>query len=121
MNDMSARGYIETATMNTYSEWVRGDMVKNGKQESYLREVIGAIIKRYGCQVSWQALAKDLSIDHHKTVANYVQLLSSMDVLFIQSALLEDKLTAVPKKAKKLYFQDPFIFHALRAWLEFSK
>ncbi len=40
-----------------------------------------------------------------------------MDAVFIQPALLEDKLTAAPKKARKLMFSDPFIFHAVRAWL----
>ena len=40
-----------------------------------------------------------------------------MDAAFIQAALVEDKLTAAPKKARKLMFADPFIFHAVRAWL----
>ncbi len=60
---------------------------------------------------------QDLSIDHPKTVADYAGMLESMDALFIQSALLEDKLVASPKKGKKMVFTDPFIFHAIRAWL----
>ena len=40
-----------------------------------------------------------------------------MDAVFIQPALLEDKLAAAPKKARKLMFSDPFVFHAVRAWL----
>ena len=40
-----------------------------------------------------------------------------MDVLFVQSALLEYKLVAAPKKAKKVLFADPFIEHAIRNWL----
>jgi hypothetical protein len=35
-----------------------------------------------------------------------------MDAVFIQPALVEDKLTAAPKKARKLMFTDPFIFHS---------
>ena len=72
----------------TYSDWIRGDMIKHGKQEHYLREIIGAIIKRYGSQVTWNALSRDLSIDHPKTVADYVELLA-MDAAFIQAALLK--------------------------------
>jgi len=30
---------------------------------------------------------------------------------------IEDKLTGAPKKARKILFLDPFIYHALRAWL----
>lgn len=117
INDMASSTKISPATLATYSDWIRGDVIKSGKQEHYLKEILGAILKRYGTQVSWNALARDLSIDHPKTVADYIELLSSMGTVFIQSAILEHKLTAAPKKAKKLMFNDPFIFHSTRAWL----
>lgn len=117
INDLAKSGVIAPATLQTYSDWIRGDMLRRGKQEHYLREILAVIIKRYGSQVSWHALAHDLSIDHHQTVADYISLLSSMDAVFIQSALLEDKLAPAPKKAKKITFLDPFIFHAVRSWL----
>jgi predicted AAA+ superfamily ATPase len=117
INEFASDNKLSMATLTTYSEWIRGDMLKRGKQEHFLKEIIASLIKRYNTQVSWNALAKDLSIDHPKTVADYAAHLESMDTLFIQSALLEDKLTAAPKKAKKLIFTDPFIFHALRAWI----
>lgn len=117
INDIARDGHIAPATLQTYSDWIRGDMLKRGKQETYLKEILQAIIKRYNTQLSWHALAKDVSIDSHKTVADYCELLSTMDALFIQSALLQDKLVAAPKKAKKLSFTDPFIYHALRQWI----
>ncbi len=117
INDMASHQRILPATLVTYSDWIRGDMLKRGKQEHYLKEVLSAIQKRQGSQLSWHALARDLSIDHHKTVSDYVCLLEDMDVLFVQSVLLEDKLTAAPKKAKKIIFADPFIDHAVRAWI----
>jgi predicted AAA+ superfamily ATPase len=117
INEFSVNKTISIATLTTYSEWIRGDMLKRGKQEHFLREIITSIIKRYGTQVSWNALSKDLSIDHPQTVADYAAHLENMDTLFIQGALLEDKLTMAPKKAKKLFFADPFIFHALRSWI----
>jgi predicted AAA+ superfamily ATPase len=92
-------------------------VLRRGQHENYLREVLTAVVRRLGSQVSWNALARDLSIDHPKTVSDYAALLASMDALFIQPALVEDKLTAAPKKARKLIFTDPFIFYAVRAWL----
>lgn len=121
INDMARHKRILPATFSTYSDWIRGDVLKRRKQEHYLREVLEAIVKRYGSQVTWNALAHDLSIDHPKTVADYAALLESMDVVFIQAALVEDKLTAAPKKARKLMFADPFIFHAVRSWLNPGK
>lgn len=117
INDFAKHQTISVSSLTTYSDWIRGDMLKRNKKELFLREIIGAIIKHYTKQISWNNLLKELSIDHTLTVSDYVELLSAMDAVFVQSAIIEDKLTAAPKKHKKLMFCDPFIYHALRAWL----
>ena len=93
-------------------------MVKNGKQEAYLREALSAIVRRYTSQVTWNAWAQELSIDHPRTVADYVALLERMDALCVVAALMEDKLAPAPKKARKVVFSAPFILDAVRAWLD---
>lgn len=117
INDLESHGEIRANTLATYSDWIRGDVLKRGKQETYLREVLSAVIRRYTSQVTWNALAQDLSIDHPKTVADYIALLERMDAVCVLPALIEDKLAPAPKKARKLMFRDPFILHAVRAWL----
>lgn len=117
INDLAMRGKILEATLVTYSDWIRGDMLKRNKQERFLREILDGVIKRYTSQVTWNTFAADLSIDHPKTVVEYLSLLESMDAVFIQPALMEHKLTGAPKKAKKVTFRDPFIFHALKLWV----
>ena len=121
MNDAAKHEGILPHTFSTYSDWIRGDVLKRRKQEHYLREILDAMMKRYGSQITWNALARDLSIDHPRTVAHYAALLESMDAVIIQPAILEDKLAPAPKKARKLVFSDPFIFHAVRAWLSTTK
>jgi predicted AAA+ superfamily ATPase len=118
INDMRKHGVIQPATYATYSDWIRGDMAKRGKQEAYLREILQGIVKRYAGQVTWNGLAKDLSIDHPATVADYLLLLERMDAVVVNQAIREDRLTAAPKKARKVFFSDPFILHAVRAWLQ---
>jgi predicted AAA+ superfamily ATPase len=118
INDMAQHGLVLPATFATYSDWIRGDMAKRGKQEHYLREVLQGVLTRYASQVTWNALAKDLSIDHPATIADYILLLARMDALLVNPALREDRLAAAPKKAKKVFFTDPFIMHAARAWLQ---
>lgn len=117
INDFARNNSISFATLTTYSDWIRGDVLKRGKQEYILKSLLEAILKCYGSQISWNSLSRHLPIDHPQTVATYAELLESMDALFIQSALREDLLTAAPKKAKKLYFKDPFIFHGIRNWI----
>ena len=118
INDLAQHGTIRRSTLATYSDWIRGDVLKRGRREPYLKEVLAAIVKRYASQITWNALAQDLSIDHPRTVADYVALLERMDAVCVLPALREDKLAPAPKKARKLMFSDPFIFHAVRAWLQ---
>ena len=82
MNDVAQKGRISPSTLTTYSDWIRGDTLKRGKQERYLREFLTGVIKRYGSHYSWNALARDLSIDHPRTVADYAALLESMHAFF---------------------------------------
>ena len=117
INEYATQGSVSIQTLATYSDWIRGDVIKQGKQELYLRELARGIIKHYSSQISWRNLLASLSIDHVQTVIDYAELLKSMDAIYIQLALLEDKLTGAPKKNRKLMFADPFIFHAVNAWL----
>jgi len=117
INDLETSGAIRPATLATYSDWIRGDMLKRGKRESYLREILTAVQRRAGSQVTWNALARELSIDHPATVADYIEQLAALDVLFVQPALIEDKLLGAPKKARKVSYSDPFIHHAVSHWL----
>jgi hypothetical protein len=118
MNDMARNSRIAASTFSTYGDWIRGDVLKRGKQEHYLREVLQAIVSHHGGSVTWNNLSSELSIDHPKTVADYAALLESMDAVVVQAALLEDKLAGAPKKPRKLMFADPFVFHAVRSWLK---
>lgn len=117
INDLEAGGTIYPGTVRTYGDWIRGDVLKRGKREHYLREILAAMCTRVGSQVTWNSLARDLSIDHPSTVADYIELLARMDAAVIQCALRQDTLSGAPKKARKLHFSDPFIFHAIRSWL----
>jgi len=111
--DVLRGGRIEPATFRMYAEWLRGDILKHNKQEKYLLEVLRGMMRTYASQVSWVSLAKDLSIEHHKTVSDYVAILEDMHAVIVQEALAEHTLSAAPKKAKKLYFEDPFIYHTV--------
>ncbi len=117
INCFAKFGSITPSVYRTYSDWIRGDVIRQGKSETFLKEVLLAIFKTYNTQVTWNSLAHHTSIDHPSTIQSYIHLLEAMDVLYVQSALLENKLLAAPKKAKKIIFKDPFIFHAIRHWI----
>ena len=66
---------------------------------------MGAIIKHYGSRVTWNGMSHSLSIDHPKPVSDYISLLESMDAVFVQSAIQENKLSAAVKKARKVFLR----------------
>ncbi|MFH1093593.1 MAG: ATP-binding protein [Candidatus Omnitrophota bacterium] len=108
---------ISQGVVNTYIQWIIGDILKCNKSENYLFEILRGIKETYNTQISWNSLGKRLSIEHHKTVADYCYLLESAHVLHIQEVLLEHKLTGAPKKNRKIYFRDPFIDHSVTNYL----
>jgi predicted AAA+ superfamily ATPase len=118
INDWAKHGEILESTAKTYSDWIRVDFLKRGKKEQNLRDFLQAVLKTYGTQITWHTLTHHTAIDHPKTIQDYAELMQSMDGLFIQEALIEHKLLPAPKKAKRLFFSDPFVYHALRLWLE---
>ena len=91
INDFANHQSISPATLMVYSDWIRGDFAKRNKNEIFLREIMGSIHKHYLKQVSWDNLAKELSINHVQTISDYASLLQSMDALFVQAAIMEDK------------------------------
>ena len=66
--------------------------------------------------VSWSALKKGTDIAHHETIAEYIDALK--DNYTITYLYRLDLNTRGPhyEGDKKLFFHDPFIFHALRTW-----
>ncbi len=45
INDIASHGRIQPATFSTYSDWIRGDMLKRGKKENLLQEILSALIQ----------------------------------------------------------------------------
>lgn len=117
INDFAQNSNINKSILDTYSDWIRGDVIKHGKSNHHCVEFFTAMINRLGSQVTWTNLAKEFSTANHVTIASYAELLESMDVIFVQQALIEDKLVGAVKKARKLIFTDPFIYHAIYCWL----
>lgn len=117
IDDVVRAGDVSTATLRTYADWIRGDVLRLDRSERYLREVLTGVHRRQGSQVTWNAFAKELSIDHPKTISDYVAILERMDVLLVVPALAEHRRGPAPKTARKVFFADPFIHRAALAWL----
>jgi predicted AAA+ superfamily ATPase len=101
-----------------YRRWLLGDLMKMGKQETYLKEITSQIAVTMGSTISLQKLAQRTQIGSHNTALDYVELL---EACFALKTLFEiDLETSVPKfrKEKKFYFRDPLIYWLALEWGE---
>ncbi|MEM3597247.1 MAG: ATP-binding protein [Candidatus Bathyarchaeia archaeon] len=107
---------ISESTYGTFIQFLIRDISRWGASENYARQILRRIIETLSCHVSWSALKEDTEIGDHKTVESYVNILKDSFIISCVYQLNINKDSPYYQKEKKIYFQDPFIFHACRSW-----
>jgi len=110
-------GKIPESVYATYVDIITGDMVRWGKKDYYLKQLLGAIFETITTPVSWSGLWKKTDMGSHHTADEYVNILK--DIFAVSYFYRLDKSSEKARYGdnKKIYLQDPFIFHALRGWV----
>ena len=116
MDEYVRTNSISQSTYKTYVDAAVGDMTKWDKKEAYLKQIVSRVSETIGTPVSWNALRSDTDIASHMTVADYVDTLGAAFILIYLYRLDASRDGPAVERDKKVYFHDPFIFHALRAW-----
>ena len=118
INDMAEHQKVLPATFTTYEQWIRGDFIKQRKNEDILIAILRALLTINVAPVSYSALTQHIGLISKETCIDYCQLLKRMDVLTTLGAFDQNKKIAFPRKAQKFHFNDPFIVRAIHHWLE---
>lgn len=121
INEFLVNKKIPEYVYELYFKWVAGDIVKWGKQEKILIQLMKSVILKQSSAISWDSLAKDAEIKSHKTVSSYVETLEGMFVLVIAYFLELSKKVPDYNKNKKIYFLDPFIYHVFNQKIYFKE
>jgi hypothetical protein len=116
IDDYLKNGRIDGSRYRDYVSAVLGDLRRYNKREAYVRQLITRLAEVLGTPVSWTALKKGTDIAHHETVAEYVDALKDNYTLTYLYRLDLNARGPHYEGDKKLFFHDPFIFHALRSW-----
>jgi len=111
INEYEKNGEIPNHIFDLYYSWIIGDILKDGKNEQTAKELIRSIMTSYTTPVSWDSLAKRSSVRSHVTVSSYMELLSSIFVIFECYFYDINQKRVIYRKNKKLYFHDPFILN----------
>jgi len=93
-----------------------GNLTKLGKQEIMIRQILREISEKYGSHYSFSKLANDVGITHVTTI-DYLEALEESFIITILYAFDFNKKDIKFKGDKKIFFQDPFLFHSVRSFL----
>jgi hypothetical protein len=116
VNNYISQGAIPEIVYSDYVSLILRDILRWGGNEAFLRQIMQRVIETLSSQVSWNALKDETEISTHDTVRWYVDVLKNSFVVSYVHQLDRDKEAPYYRKAKKICFNDPFIFHALRWW-----
>jgi predicted AAA+ superfamily ATPase len=120
INDYEMNGSISSRTFDTYLEALRNDLAHWNKDNNTAEELVSKLVGSISCPVSWLELAKAIGI-RQPTVKNYIWTMEHCFVItYINHTTNLLKPKADTLKNKKVYFVDPFIFHAIRYWVTSS-
>jgi len=117
VNDLAKNGKVLPATFMTYEQWIRGDFLRNGKNEQYLLAVLNVLMLVGVSQCSYSTLTQKIGLMSKETCIDYCGLLERMDILLNLKAFDQNKKQGFPKKNRKFHFSDPFIRQTIYRWL----
>lgn len=116
INSYLGQQQISPNIYETYVSVMLGDAAQWGKKETCMLQIIQRIIECLSSQISWQSICKGTDLASHQKAAEYVEALRHSYVVSTIYRLDRGKGGPRFEKEKKIHFEDPFIFHALRGW-----
>ncbi|RLE77073.1 MAG: hypothetical protein DRJ44_02905 [Thermoprotei archaeon] len=108
--------FIPDTVYKDYADLVVKDAERWRLNERNLRKTLYAVFLTMGSPVSARTLAKKVGLTH-QTIENYLEYLEGSYAVFQLYRLDLNRKMPEFRKARKIYFVDPFIMHALNAWV----
>jgi len=113
INDYKENGAIRQNVYSNFLHWFLAYVARSNRDIILTRQIMEKLILNLGQPIGYKTLTHKTKAKTHLTAAEYLNVLESMFAVktVYQSAGGEPS----SRKAKKIYFQDPFIF-----WLFYS-
>lgn len=116
-NQYVSKRKIADDTYATFVNFMVRDICRWKHDENYARQILRRILDVLSSQVSWNELKQGTDIRDSKTAESYVNVLKDSFAIAYYYQLNVEKDSPDYASSKKVYFQDPFIFHACRGWV----
>lgn len=115
INEYMDSGKISTNSFNVYITAILGDLRRYNYKEHYFKQIMKELYNTVANPVSWNSFTKTTEIKSHNTVQEYIL---ALEELFVANTVYRCSIHdgKIHSFMKKIYIQDPFIFHALHGW-----
>lgn len=107
---------IDPVIAEVFIRDVIGDLARLQKQETITRQILKAIVERYGSRYTFSKISRQIERTHITTI-NYLEFMEESFISFVLYAYNFNKKDMKSKGDKKTYFFDPFIFHSVKSYL----
>lgn len=113
--------YISTGSISkdlyeSYVDLLVRDIGRWNGKEIILRQVVRKLVEALGTTVTLNGLRRETDVSSHHTTGAYIDFLRDSFVGTVVQKLDLNKDAPIVKDPRKVHFEDPFIFHALRGW-----
>jgi len=112
-----SKGLIPEGVYSIYTDLFLRDIRRWGGNDIYVKQILQKIVQTLSSTISWNLLKEDTEIATHDTAKFYVDILKNSFVISYIYHLNLSKGMPFFRMDKKIHFQDPFLFHALRSWI----
>ena len=113
INDYKKHGAIRQHVYSNFLHWFLTHIGRANRDIILTRQIIEKLILNLGSSVGYKTLTRKTKAKTHLTAAEYLNILESM--FAVKTVYQSENGEASSRKAKKVYFGDPFIF-----WLFYS-
>ncbi len=115
IRELSRDGRAGEDSRKALVDGLRGDWLRIGKSDSYMKEVIRYLVEARGTPVSWLSISKATSLGSPHTAQSYIDALMELMVV-LRLDLLDPSGRALPRKNRKLHFTDPLVYNTLASY-----
>ena len=116
IRDFINDGKVREFTKYDFISSIISDINKLRRSERFFKLTVRAIIERTSSEFSFHTISKDYGVGTVKTAISYVDLMEKLYLLKTIEVINVDTGLPIPRKQKKFYFIDPFIYHAFSNW-----
>lgn len=108
INDFKENGMVRQSVYSGFLHWFLAYVARSGRDLALTKQIMEKLVLKLGQPLGFKTLTRKTKAKTHLTAAEYLGILESMFV--IKTVYQSQNGQPTSRKAKKIYFQDPFIF-----------